>query len=407
MFQPANQAQFHLLIDGTASALQVLGFQGEEALDSCYRFDHHDGHRYRYDAIGNLIQLNRPDGTQLDLHYDAAQRLVLLQRSRNGQPLLEASYSYDALSRRIGKTIHHVDGSEQHHRYGWDGDRLPLKDDDQRKRTLVYLPGTFVPLLRLEQATNSDEAPELLAVKRLLLGQGLALPETLKSGEATLAIFHTDHLGTPLRLTDSNGHTLWSAEPDDWAAVCNEQGTTDQPLRFQGQYHDEKSGLCYNQHRYYFPEFGRYISQNPIKISGGTNTYAYVNSSLLENIDHLGLRPGWTPKIKPGKEINPKPQTFLKKNTILEDTRTLIDNILNSFQPDLTYCSRMVCGAPGAPHYEINFGPHDNWAIQCTNWGKNTDKMGDMIQEKCSLVESAGPYDLPDNCECYETQLRP
>ncbi|MBO3275758.1 type VI secretion system Vgr family protein [Pseudomonas schmalbachii] len=39
MFQPANQAQFQLLIDGTASTLQVLGFQGEEALDSCYRFE--------------------------------------------------------------------------------------------------------------------------------------------------------------------------------------------------------------------------------------------------------------------------------------------------------------------------------------------------------------------------------
>ncbi|WP_342749280.1 RHS repeat-associated core domain-containing protein [Superficieibacter electus] len=32
------------------------------------------------------------------------------------------------------------------------------------------------------------------------------------------------------------------------------------PLRFQGQYEDEESGLFYNLNRYYQPELGRYIT---------------------------------------------------------------------------------------------------------------------------------------------------
>jgi len=29
-----------------------------------------------------------------------------------------------------------------------------------------------------------------------------------------------------------------------------------QPIRFQGQWHDEESGLCYNRHGYYDPRTG-------------------------------------------------------------------------------------------------------------------------------------------------------
>jgi RHS repeat-associated protein len=52
------------------------------------------------------------------------------------------------------------------------------------------------------------------------------------------------------------------------------------PLRFQGQYFDEESGLHYNRYRYYEPESGRYISADPIGLAGGINLYAYVKNPL-------------------------------------------------------------------------------------------------------------------------------
>ena len=63
-----------------------------------------------------------------------------------------------------------------------------------------------------------------------------------------------------------------------------------QPIRFQGQWHDEESGLYYNRHRYYAPQQGRYISQDPIGLKGGTNLYGYVNNPM-EMVDPLGLNP--------------------------------------------------------------------------------------------------------------------
>ncbi|WP_394427444.1 RHS repeat-associated core domain-containing protein [Vreelandella stevensii] len=60
-------------------------------------------------------------------------------------------------------------------------------------------------------------------------------------------------------------------------------------MRFQGQWHDEESGLYYNRHRYYDPQQGRYISQDPIGLVGGDNLYQYAAAPNLE-VDPLGLR---------------------------------------------------------------------------------------------------------------------
>jgi filamentous hemagglutinin len=61
------------------------------------------------------------------------------------------------------------------------------------------------------------------------------------------------------------------------------------PFRYQGQYEDEETGLYYNRFRYYDPDTGNYISQDPIGLAGGNPTiYGYV-SDTNNWIDILGL----------------------------------------------------------------------------------------------------------------------
>ena len=63
----------------------------------------------------------------------------------------------------------------------------------------------------------------------------------------------------------------------------------DCPFRYQGQYEDEETGLYYNRFRYYDPNQGNYISQDPIRLVGNNPTlYGYVFDANIQ-IDTLGL----------------------------------------------------------------------------------------------------------------------
>ena len=68
-------------------------------------------------------------------------------------------------------------------------------------------------------------------------------------------------------------------------ALVNE---IDNPIRFQGQYHDPETGLHYNRHRYYNPNTGRFLTPDPIGLAGGLNNYQYVPNPTGW-VDPLGL----------------------------------------------------------------------------------------------------------------------
>ena len=68
-----------------------------------------------------------------------------------------------------------------------------------------------------------------------------------------------------------------------------EHSPTTCPFKYQGQYYDSEVELCYNRFRYYHPETGRYISEDPIGfLSGEANFFAYVSDTNAW-VDLLGL----------------------------------------------------------------------------------------------------------------------
>ena len=58
---------------------------------------------------------------------------------------------------------------------------------------------------------------------------------------------------------------------------------------FPGQYYDKETKLFYNWNRYYSPKLGRYITSDPIGLTGGFNTYLYAFGNPVIWFDLDGL----------------------------------------------------------------------------------------------------------------------
>lgn len=81
----------------------------------------------------------------------------------------------------------------------------------------------------------------------------------------------------PLELTDSKGEVVWQVTYCSWGIVERVHiEKIQQRLRFQGQYSDSETALHYNTFRYYDPENGRFVTQDPIGLEGGFNLYQYA-----------------------------------------------------------------------------------------------------------------------------------
>ncbi|MCG8697722.1 MAG: RHS repeat-associated core domain-containing protein [Bacteroidales bacterium] len=92
---------------------------------------------------------------------------------------------------------------------------------------------------------------------------------------------------------DEQGRKTWEAGLDIYGKVLNlaAGSLNDCPFRYQGQYEDEEIGLYYNRFRYYSPDIGTYVSQDPIRLAGKMpNMYSYVHDGSVW-ADPLGLTP--------------------------------------------------------------------------------------------------------------------
>ena len=92
------------------------------------------------------------------------------------------------------------------------------------------------------------------------------VPAAKLVGDKSYSIL-TDHLGTPYEAYDEEGEKVWARELDLYGnAIAGDSSFI--PFLYQGQYYDEEIGLAYNRFRYYSPESGTYISQDPIRLAG-------------------------------------------------------------------------------------------------------------------------------------------
>lgn len=239
---------------------------------------------------GSLVRVRDFRGGELELEYDGWSRLTVVRRlSGSNNSSVLARYFYDPFGRRIRKQVNAGDGTFHTTRFGWDGDRLASEFFDNRCRTLVYEPGGFVPMLRVDAQVEYSTSGDSRELVRQFLNDNNLVADEESLGPVQVTFFQTDSIGTPVALVDPLGKELWGADPDDFKAVHICHATVDQPVRFQGQYFDEETGFYYNFHRYYDPEAGVYLTPDPIGLLGGMDLFAYANGNPVGKVDPKGL----------------------------------------------------------------------------------------------------------------------
>ena len=101
--------------------------------------------------------------------------------------------------------------------------------------------------------------------------------------------FHHDHLNSVTALTGHAGSTEETTSYDAFGGMLDQSFPgTENELLFTGRQWDEDNRLYYYRARYYDPEIGRFISEDPIGFGAGVNFYAYVGNNPVNFNDPSG-----------------------------------------------------------------------------------------------------------------------
>ncbi|MFJ9918950.1 putative T7SS-secreted protein [Streptomyces rubiginosohelvolus] len=233
--------------------------------------------RYEHDALGRVTlrqktRLSRKPETWR-YEWDAEDRM----RSVTTPDGVVWFYKYDALGRRIAKQRLAEDGRSiaEETTFTWDGVTLceeVLRGERQQSSiSLTWEYKGIHPVIQSERILRSPRDQEVI--------------------DSRFFAIITDNIGTPKELIAETADIAWSSQSPLWGETSwpkNSEAYT--PLRFPGQYCDPESRLHYNFNRYYSPECGRYLTQDPLGITPSPNSFSYVGNPTTW-IDPLGLSP--------------------------------------------------------------------------------------------------------------------
>jgi RHS repeat-associated protein len=192
---------------------------------------------YQYDELGNLLSVQKPDGTVID-------------------------YVIDGANRRIGKK---VNGSLTK---GW-----------------LYQ-SQLNPVAELDSAGN--------VTKRFVYGEKGNVPSYLVtySGATVTGTYKiiSNHLGSPVLVVNtSDGSIAQQISYDEFGKVLSDSNPGFVPFGFAGGLYDADTGLTRFGARDYDAEVGRWTTKDPIGFSGGdSNLYGYVLGDPVGLVDPFG-----------------------------------------------------------------------------------------------------------------------
>lgn len=206
-----------------------------------------------YDAVGQLLSRNLSD-VVTNYTFDARERLTAVSGTNS------ATFIYGPLGERIQKTANGVVT-----RYVVDTNaglpRVLAELDSNNTITAYYIYG--IGLLARVPATNSD-----------------------------IRYYHEDHQSNVVALSKSDGTVSDTYFYHPFGKVLAKTGSSTNPYQYAGLLgvEQDETGLLYMRARYYDPALGRFVSKDPLGVSGGDyNLYAFARNSPYALSDPSGM----------------------------------------------------------------------------------------------------------------------
>ncbi|MDO3411901.1 RHS repeat-associated core domain-containing protein [Saccharibacillus sp. CPCC 101409] len=224
---------------------------------------------YAYDPRGNRSEMTserEPDFSEANYTYDARDRLTNVKTETGN-----VSYRYNGDGLMTERT-------------GEDGKKTRYYYDD---RSLLVAEGTV------------DAGGSVTITVGYVYDANGQIKARQIPGENELQTYWTNAHGDITEIKDAAGKTLNQYTYDVWGNPIIEEETTDNVLRYSGEYWDGETGLQYLRARWYDPNIGRFINEDTYegeKAQPGTlNLYAYVQGNPLTHNDPSGHKQEMAP----------------------------------------------------------------------------------------------------------------
>jgi RHS repeat-associated protein len=205
------------------------------------------------------------------------------------------------------------------------------------------------------EETNSSGT----VVARYSQGLNIDEPLVMLRSSAT-SYYHADGLGSVTSLSNGAGSLVQTYGYDAFGKQTTSTGSLTNPFQYTARELDVETSLYFYRARYYDPQIGRFLGEDPLGLDEGPNLYAYVTNNPVTNIDPSGRLKidksckGKCVALGGGGPNNPKQLPTLQnvEEVLQREGDLACSNLQGITDPKLRACIKKSC---------------DNGTVKCKN----------------------------------------